>query len=60
MALKTKAWAYNPEATWEYNMMQFVRWDSEDAKDDVVYFIRTYAKYIIREDPELLVDCENI
>lgn len=40
---------YNKKYTWEYNLIQFVRWNSEDAKDDVIFFIKKYIKYIIKD-----------
>lgn len=37
---------YNPEYTWEFNLSQYVRWETEDALDDVVFFIRTFFRKI--------------
>ena len=33
---------FDPSCTWEYNLSQYVRWDTEDASADVIWFIRTF------------------
>lgn len=41
---------YNIDHTWEYNLQTNVRWDSEDAIDDVIYFIKNNIDKIIEEE----------
>lgn len=41
---------YDAEHTWEYNMLQAVRWGTADEKDDIVHFIRTHLSKIVEEE----------
>jgi len=41
---------FNPKHTWEYNLLQQVRWDREDAKDDVCFYVKNWLKEIAEEE----------
>ncbi len=41
---------YNSDESWEYNLIQNVRWNSEDVKNDVIYFIKEYYIKIVNEE----------
>jgi len=38
------------DETWEYKMAQTVRWKTEDAINDVVFFVKENLKTIIKEE----------
>lgn len=41
---------FNPEYTWEYNLLQQVRWGEEDAKDDVCFYVKNWLEVIAKEE----------
>lgn len=42
--------SFNPKYTWKYNLLQQVRWDTEDAKDDVCFYVKNWLKKIAEEE----------
>ena len=50
MVIKNKNMSYNKEHTWEFNLIQSVRWDTEDARDDVCHFIKNNMANILDAD----------
>lgn len=46
---------FNPEYTWEYNLLQQVRWKTEDAKDDVCFYIKNWLQKIAEEEGYTLI-----
>lgn len=42
--------SYNPDYTWEYNLKQNVRWDTEDCSEDVIYYVKKWLSHIIKEE----------
>ena len=41
---------FNPEYTWEYNLLQQVRQETEDTKDDVCFYVKNWLKEIAEEE----------
>ena len=41
---------FNPKYTWEYNLLQQVRWETEDAKDDVCFYVKNWLQRIAEEE----------
>jgi len=41
---------FNPEYTWEYNLLQQVRWETENTKDDVYFYVKNWLKEIAEEE----------
>lgn len=41
---------FNPEYTWEYNLLQKVRWETEDVKDDVCFYVKNWLQKIAEEE----------
>lgn len=41
---------FNPKHTWEYNLLQQVRWNTEDAKEDVCFYIKNWLHKIVEEE----------
>lgn len=41
---------FNDEYSWEYNLRQLVRWEHEDAADDVNFYIKHWLQKIAEEE----------
>jgi hypothetical protein len=49
-SLKKVEKKYNPEDTWEYNLIRNIRWNSEDKIDDMCFYIKKWLKQIAEEE----------
>lgn len=46
-----KAYEFNPNYSWEYNLDQIVRWNnSDDVKDDVTFFVKVWLGEIAKQE----------
>lgn len=46
---------FDNDFTWEYNLKQKVRWEQEDADDEVCFYIKKYLPLIAKEEGYILV-----
>lgn len=46
--------SYNSDLTWNANLFNNVRWESDDEKDDLHFYIKTFLPMIMLEEDELL------
>ena len=45
---------FDPKHSWEYNLMHQVRWGSEDAKDDVCFYVQKWLRIIASQEGYML------
>ncbi len=41
---------YNDKNTWEFNLEQQIRWNEEDAKDDLSFYVKEFLPQIINDE----------
>lgn len=46
---------FDEECTWEYNLQQQVRWDTEDAPSDMCFYIKAWFEKIAEQEGYELV-----
>jgi hypothetical protein len=47
---------YNVENTWEFNLEKQIRWKSDDAKDDLAYYVREFLPHIIQQELDIPIE----
>lgn len=51
---------YNEDWTWEYNLENQVRWDSEDAPDDMCFYVKAWLEKIADGEGYKLVKKDRV
>jgi hypothetical protein len=51
---------YNDEYTWEYNLQQQVRWESDDAPDDMCFYVKAWLEKIADSEGYKLVKKDRV
>lgn len=51
---------YNEDWTWEYNLQNQVRWDSDDAPDDMCFYVKAWLEKIADEEGYKLVKKDRV
>ena len=49
------AYEFNPNYSWEYNLIRLVRWNSPEVKDDVCFYINAWLEDIAKQEGYKLV-----
>lgn len=45
---------YSPEHTWEFNLKEKVRWNTDDTHNDVCFYIKEWLDIIVEEEGFIL------